>query len=407
MKYQATRAYIRRSWQRAVKDKNVDEGFPLPYDYVPPCIDGGLTNLYYWDTYFTNIGLYLDGLDRYAFNNVENLKFCLRKFGCVPNMCRANGAEYCSQPPLLFLMIEDYYARTGNIEFLKDGYEALKTEYAFWMTRRIAENGLNRYGCNADYSKKNNADYYARRFKIDMSDWTEARKVEFCLNCMAEGESGEDHTPRFAGRAKYVNPLDLNCYLYAFEKTMARFSGLLGAGEEKTWIRRAEDRSSILRKYCYDEETGAYFDYDYERETRTGIYCVACYLPYVFGITKDANALEKINARLIYPCGVVSCQKMDGVKGIYQWGYPNAWAPHQYWAYLANERAGKEALAKEIAQKFLDNVADEFSRSGRVLEKYDALQGGGATVQDYGLIEMLGWTAGVYNYFYDKRYKEA
>ena len=67
------RNYIKNSWLIAVKKKDVDKNFLLPYDYIPPCIEGDLINLYYWDTYFTNLGLYLDGLTQYAFNNIENL----------------------------------------------------------------------------------------------------------------------------------------------------------------------------------------------------------------------------------------------------------------------------------------------------------------------------------------------
>ena len=106
--YEKTSEYIKNSWDYAIKQKDVDKSFILPFDYIPPCIDGDLINLYYWDTYFTNIGLINDGKVEFALNNIKNLIFCLRKFGCVHNMCRANGATYASQPPLLFLMVKDY-----------------------------------------------------------------------------------------------------------------------------------------------------------------------------------------------------------------------------------------------------------------------------------------------------------
>ena len=87
--YEKTSEYIKKSWLSAVKKKDVDKNFLMPYDYIPPCVDGDLINLYYWDTYFTNLGLYEDGFGNYAYNNIKNLIFCLDKFGCVPNMCRA------------------------------------------------------------------------------------------------------------------------------------------------------------------------------------------------------------------------------------------------------------------------------------------------------------------------------
>lgn len=117
--YERTSEYIRASWREAVKRRDVDKNFVMPCDYVPPCVDGDLTNLYYWDTYFTNLGLLGDGEGELARGNIENLIFCLYKFGCVPNMCRANGATYASQPPLLFMMAKDYYECSGDKEFLK------------------------------------------------------------------------------------------------------------------------------------------------------------------------------------------------------------------------------------------------------------------------------------------------
>ncbi len=407
-KYANARRYIAESWQKAVKKKEGIEDFPLPYDYIPPCVDGALVNLYYWDTYFTNVGLYLDGLDGYAFNNIENLKFCLRKFGCVPNMCRANGADYASQPPLLALMVDEYYERSKDLDFLRRSFADLKTEYDFWMTERIAPNGLNRYGTNMDYRGKkmlDTSDIYAR-LGLNVEDWTDEEKYSLRENLCAEGESGEDHTPRFISQAKHVNPIDLNCYLYAFEKKMAKFSQILEAGEEELWEERAKTRKRLIEGHCFDLDTGVFFDYHYRNEMVTGIYCVACYLPYVFGLTKNKRALERINDALVLAHGVTSCEKIISARETYQWGYPNAWAPHQMWAYLANKNAGNHETADKIAQNYLDNVANEFARSGKLFEKYDALEGGTAKVNEYGLPEMLGWTAGVYNYFYAQAKKE-
>ncbi len=403
MKYERVRNYVKESWGKAVKAKDCNKAFIMSYDYIPPCVDGDLINLFYWDTYFTNIGLYLDGLEEYAFNNIEDLKFCLQKFGCVPNMCRGNGADYASQPPLLFLMVEEYYNKTGDLSFLQSSYKALKEEYKFWMTKRICENGLNRYGTNYDYAK-NGCDLseFAERIHLDISTLTEEEKVEIAENRVAEGESGEDHTPRFLGRAKYVNPIDLNCYLYAFEKTMAQFSALLNKKEEELWLSRAEKRKALINKYCFDKETGLYFDYDYQNGQITRIYCVACYLPFAFGLTCEKTAINALNEKLINAYGVVSCQEVEAEKEIFQWGYPNAWAPHQYWAYAANKQVGNDQTAKEIARKYLDNVASVFEKEGKLFEKYDAVSGGKATVNEYGLPEMLGWTAGVYNYFFEE-----
>lgn len=81
---------------------------------MPPCYKGAFLKLFYWDTYFTNKGLIADGYADLAKNNVDDLLYALDYFGCVPNYCSADGAEWCSQPPLLSLMVADVYAVTGD-----------------------------------------------------------------------------------------------------------------------------------------------------------------------------------------------------------------------------------------------------------------------------------------------------
>ncbi len=399
-KIKETREYIKNSWEKAVLDKNTDVNFPMPYDFVPPTAGGYFKNLYYWDTYFTNIGLYLDGFGQYAYQNIECLKYCLRLFGCVPNCCWAQGAKTASQPPLLFLMVKDYYSYSKDKEFLLDSYKALKLEYEFWMTRRVSPNGLNRYYTNFTDWTDEYIQYYSKRLNMDMSEWTQDEKLQFCTNCNAEGESGEDHTPRFLSKAQYINPIDLNSYLYGFEVTMAEFSKILLVGEERTWEKRANDRKNLLELYCFDKETGLFFDYDFQSEKQTKIYCAACYLPFVFDITKDKLALNTLNKALAQDYGVLSCQKIIVDNQAFQWGYPNMWAPHQLWAYIANKRVGLLEISREIAEKYLNNLSTEFGKSKKLYEKYDAVVGGKATVNEYGLPEMLGWTAGVYNFLY-------
>ncbi|MBQ8685667.1 MAG: hypothetical protein IJ514_05820 [Clostridia bacterium] len=402
-RYEKTHEYIKASWKKAVKKRDCDQNFVMPYDYIPPCVDGAFTSLFYWDTYFTNLGLYDDDFGEYAFNNIEDLKFCLRKFGCVPNTCRANGAMHASQPPLLFLMVEDYFDYSLDAEWLRDSYAALETEYAFWQTKRIAPNGLNRYWRNYDCetlgADEGWTKWYARRHGERILTLSTAEKIELQTQKTAEGEGGEDHTPRYGGKAADVNPIDLNGYLYGFEKTMARFAAILENGEEKLWKARAEKRLALLNEYCYDPQTGVYFDYNYKTGKRTGIYCSACYIPFVFGITKDRKALAKINERLIHRHGVSPCQIMPPDGDVYQWGYPNTWAPNNWWAYIANTRAGNEETAQNVVRAYLDTVSSEFEKSGKLYEKYDAVVGGKATVNEYGVPEMLGWTAGVFSRF--------
>ena len=71
--------------------------FALPKPYNVPCASGMFQEMYYWDTYFTNVGHLIDGNAKQAKNNVENLASMADRFGFVLN---GNRAEY-ETPPML------------------------------------------------------------------------------------------------------------------------------------------------------------------------------------------------------------------------------------------------------------------------------------------------------------------
>jgi alpha,alpha-trehalase len=76
------REFIKQSWEKALT-YNSAKTFDLPHPFIPPCVEGNFRTLYYWDTYFTNVGLILDGKKDYALYNTENLMFALNFFGSL------------------------------------------------------------------------------------------------------------------------------------------------------------------------------------------------------------------------------------------------------------------------------------------------------------------------------------
>ncbi len=65
--------YIKSNWERTIY---IDapgkgfKGFDLPYSYTTPSIkgEGHFTFFFYWDTYFTNLGLLRNGYEEQAKN---------------------------------------------------------------------------------------------------------------------------------------------------------------------------------------------------------------------------------------------------------------------------------------------------------------------------------------------------
>lgn len=393
---QELRSYIKNSWDKALNEKK-DGELVLPYPFIPPCIEGDFRVLYYWDTYFTNIGLIIDGKKEYAKNNVDDLLFALDHFGCVPNYTRDDGAKFCSQPPFLRLMIEDVYKATNDKEWHQNALLKLEKEYAFWMKERMSPIGLNQYGTNAKLLS-DLVEYYgyvSGRIPLPQ-DIPDEAKAEKAKNFLAEAESGEDFTPRYRDHnaLDYVQ-IDLNAHLYGVEEYLAHCYENVDEEKSKYYSEKKEERLKLLHRYCYDEKTGQYYDYDFKRKERNDIVCCACFLPYFYGFAQDPKGVKSIYERLKTKGGVVACE--DTGDRSYQWGYPNIWAPHQYFAYVALQKYGYGQEAEELRLGYIKLLEKEYDKTGRLWERYD--ENGIAKGLEYETQPMLGWTAGVYAFF--------
>lgn len=390
--------YIENSWELAITNKKTGK-LKLPFEFVPPCIVGDFRTLYYWDTFFINKGLILDGKINLAKNNVDDLIFALNYFGCVPNYTRDDGAVWCSQPPFLSLMIEDIYNYTKDDKWHKKAIESLEKEYNFWMKNRITKTGLNQYGTNQEKIRCLSWFYdNVVRKRINLNDnLSLSEKAERAKNFIAEGESGEDFTPRYNNHnATEINQIDLNSHMYGIEKNLYEF--YLGKDNLKYnfYKERAEKRISLIKELCFNKETSLFYDYNFEKREISSRICSACFLPYYYNIADDGKGLLLLYKTLKSKSGVFACEDVNDYS--YQWGYPNIWAPHQYFAYIALKNYGFNKEAQEICDGFMCLIEKEFKRTGKIWERYD--ENGVAKSLEYETQPMLGWTAGVYNYFY-------
>lgn len=387
--------YIKEGWAKA-RTKGKEEDLDMPFPYVPPNIGGLFRTLFYWDTYFTNVGLRADGYTEWAKNNVDDLIFALNHFGCVPNYTRKNGADYCSQPPLLSLMVKDVYDWYGDDEWLSNAVCALEKEYDFWMTKRITPIGLNQYGTNAnDKLLLEYFDYACSRVTLDTTLSDEEKKL-VAKNLVAEAESGQDYTPRYErhNSLDYVQ-IDLNSHLYGLENFLCEY--FRGKDEQKYeyYKTQKEKRVCLIEKYCFNEKTGVYCDYDFVSGKKNDITCSACFLPFFYGFAKDQSRLEKVYEILKCKGGIVACEDTGDTE--FQWGYPYIWAPCQYFAYNALVKYECFDKAEELRSNYVNLLSSTFERTGALWERY--VEDGEAKDLEYPNQQMLGWTAGVYRYF--------
>jgi alpha,alpha-trehalase len=102
---------------------------PLPHPYIVP--GGRFREIYYWDSYFTMLGLQATGRIDIMRNMVDNFAWLIDNFGFIPN---GNRTYYLgrSQPPYFALMV-GLLADVAGKQFLLQYRTQMKREYEFWM----------------------------------------------------------------------------------------------------------------------------------------------------------------------------------------------------------------------------------------------------------------------------------
>lgn len=399
-KYVKTHEFIKQRWNDAViKESNKE--YPLPYPFVPPCTNGLFKVLFYWDTFYTNRGMILDGKVQYALDNVNNLLYLLDKYGYVPNSNSYPGLKN-SQPPYLHFMIEDVYNATKDDEWLKKAYFTLKKEHAFWMKDRITPIGLNRYYHVVDTDDENVMfyDYVTTRLDLDKNISRED-KIRIGSSLWCDGESGLDFSPRFALEGANVVEVDLNSILYAMELNLAKWAKKFEPEMEKTYLDAAKNRKDLMNKYLFNKEDGLYYDYNYVRNEiqDKSLRYTAQLFPYIVGISTDKEACKKALSCVEFEYGMASSTPYESNLS-YQAAYPYSWPYDNGITFWALTKLGLEEDAKRVGIKYLNQCADSYMESGHLWETYNAVEHGVANKKEYANGEMLGWTAGVYQWVY-------
>lgn len=387
--------YIKSNWKNTIRYTPDDDGtlIGLPYPYTVPGMGDEFPEMYYWDTYFTNKGLLLSGMEEQVKNNTCDMLYLVNKYGYVPN---GNRTFYLtrSQPPFLSMMVYDVYKSYGDKEWLKNAYNTLKIEYDFWTNERKTETGLNQYGgrTNAKEAKRH-ADRYRRRVGLPMDDVDDEKLwkhyIAFC-------ESGWDINPRWDFESyNFIQP-ELNSLLYIMEENMRYFSSECGMGEEEKWKELSKTRKQLMNKYMVDEN-GIFLDYNFKKNELGKIISAASFYPLFANIaTKEqAKATESLLEDLESDYGIITSKKNETV-GNYQWDYPNGWPPLQYIVIKGLENYGYKNEALRIAKKYSELVERVFEETNNLWEKYNMVKGNIEVTNEYKMPPMMGWTAGVY-----------
>lgn len=382
---------------------------PLPDRYVVP--GGRFSEVYYWDSYFTMLGLQLHGRNELIGSMVDNFTFLIDSIGFIPNGNR-NYYLSRSQPPFYSLMVK--LVSDANPDILRRYLPALRKEYAFWM------NGSGNLKAGSAYSHvvmmpdgvvlnryfDSRPEPRPEAFKEDLEVAKRSGRVpeEVYGDIRAAAESGWDFSSRWFAdgnnlesiQTTSIIPVDLNCLLYHLEMMIAAAYKVTGEEAEAEKYRvLAENRRTAILKYFWNDEDGFFYDYNFRRNEQMKVKSLAGAYPLFFEIASEAQAnavAVVIREEFLKPGGLVTTLSRTGQ----QWDSPNGWAPLQWITYSGLKRYGQKELAAEIRKRWVRQNQRVYDATGKMMEKYNVMDtaliaGGG----EYPNQDGFGWTNGV------------
>ncbi|MBK8699579.1 MAG: alpha,alpha-trehalase TreF [Saprospiraceae bacterium] len=399
--------HIKRLWSflKRNPDQKIEGSslIPLPHPYIVP--GGRFNEIYYWDSYFTMLGLKVHGEVQLIQDMIDNFDWMIQNYGYIPNGNRTYFLGR-SQPPFFSLMLA-LLAEIKGPHIWQFYLPSLVMEYRFWMDTQEPShavtlsdgNYLNRY---MDTNALPRVEMY--RDDVELASGSDD-KAAFYQHIRAACESGWDFSSRWLLDSTNLStivtgdiiPVDLNCLLYALERCISGALVYSGKRDEADGFDAlAERRMAMIKKWLWNEAQQGFNDYNYKLKAHTAVVSAACVYPLFAGIATEEQAYHvcrQVMEKLCKVGGIVSTVNHCGQ----QWDAPNGWAPLQWITCEGLSRYGFYAEAKEIALKWLSLNDAVFSRTGKMLEKYNvedlSLEGGGG---EYPVQDGFGWTNGVY-----------
>ena len=390
----------------------------LPHPYVVP--GGRFVEMYYWDSYFTMLGLSASGRSNLLHAMTDNFAYLIDSYGRVPNGTRTYYLSR-SQPPMFACMVT--LCETCQGQGAQRYLPQLQREHAFWMDGadrlqagqahrrvvRLADGSLlNRYWDERDTPREE-----AWREDVATAAAAPGRPAaEVWRDLRAACESGWDFSSRWLatppGQAAALSticttqilPVDLNALLHRLEMTIAQLSEK--AGDDATaqrFARFAQARQHAMHQVFWNEDAGAFLDADWPGATARPGLNAATVVP-LFTRTATPAQAERLAAtlrqRLLVHGGLATTE----LSSPEQWDQPNGWAPMQWMAVEGLAAYGQHALADEIRRRWLHTVGELYQREGKLVEKYALRQApehatAGGRGGEYPLQDGFGWTNGV------------
>lgn len=378
---------------------------PLPNPYVVP--GGRFREVYYWDSYFTMLGLAESGEFALIENMLDNFAHLIKTVGHIPN---GNRTYYItrSQPPFFAQMVHLLAQEKGEGIYQKYK-EVLKAEYDFWMNASNADTKAFEHVVYTEAGILNR--YFDRgttpRQESYREDYHQVQKTKggqkMYVDLRAGAESGWDYSVRWFADGETIEtiettdiiPVDLNALLYGLEEVLK-----ICYADNEAYVKQLEQqqktRIAFLNSISWNKELGIFEDYNWVKGQGTGIKSLATVYPLFFKMATQEQAdvvAKTIEMEFLKAGGVLTTLTYSGQ----QWDAPNGWAPLQWMTFKGLQNYGHKQLADTIASRWVDLNEKVYQNTGKFVEKYNvedlSLEAGGG---EYPVQDGFGWSNGVY-----------
>ncbi|MFV8335396.1 trehalase family glycosidase [Flavobacterium sp. RSP29] len=413
---------------------------------VPFVVPGGRFNeMYGWDSYFIGVGLIIDNQLEKAMSITENFKYQIIHYGKILN---ANRSYYLTrtQPPLYSsLLIAIVKKKVPSLEWLRSHLETVILEYnSVWMVqgKRLTPTGLNRYkadGVGMPFEVEPGhfddiLEPYAKKYNLPIREFekqylnrtlVDADLDMYFVHDRSLRESGHDTTDRLINTCANLNSVDINSFLYKYEKDVAYliatyFGNTFQVGDvahtSEEWEQKALFRKDKMNELCWNEKASMYFDYDFVNQEQFPFEAATTFFPLWAGLCDENQAKKLVEVALpqfVKTGGITGSTKTSIATAPKeapqrQWDYPFGWAPHQIllWEGLINYNYLDKA--QEMVYRWLWLITkNAVDFNGTIPEKYDleisshkvfAEYGNVGTEFDYIAKEGFGWMNASYQY---------
>ena len=388
---------------------------PLPHRYVVP--GGRFREIYYWDSYFTMLGLEESGRHDLVADMVKNFAWLIDHYGHIPN---GNRTYYLSrsQPPFFAAMVELLAEREGVAALSPNSCRALSREYEFWMDgaegarpgrRTGASCGcadgtmLNRYWDDRDTPREE-----SYREDVETASASGRPAAEVYRNLRAAAESGWDFSSRWLADGKDARDdphrRDRCRSTSTACCTTLEHDPRRGLPHDRQTPRRwwridrraRASAAGAIHRHLWNPEAGVFDDYLWKRAAPHAAHLSAATLyPLFFGIANAAQASDvaaAVERRLLRARRPRDDDRPHRANNgtLRMAGRRCSGSPSE-----GSNRYGYGELPARSRERWIGENIAVYRATGKLVEKYDVSGDDAARGGEYPLQDGFGWTNGV------------